>query len=341
MGAPTTQMCPPTLARYVGTSASLSATMDYSPEYLSQRRKPRPPHRRRRAFALVGLVLVLCIAGLGAFLLTSSRHHIVLVIRAAAPRQTSGSTSAGTEYQTAPGAANLKTIRSRLAAAQGKHEEGASTTANSGHGVLAANAASSFQAFASSLPGRVEIAAIPLGVGPAEVLGPNEPAHGWSTTKVPVLVSLLRARGAEGLTSQEQQFAQSAITESSNEAVLALFSDLEGLEHGLQGASRFMEDVLRASGDSETVVATAPPPPGAVTTFGQTEWRPSEAIKFFRALALGPAPFQPDQLRAQPDGEHRAGRELGPRLRRVQLGRVQGRLGSGTKRLPSAPVRNH
>jgi hypothetical protein len=41
------------------------------------------------------------------------------------------------------------------------------------------------------------------------------------------------------------------------------------------------------SGDSETVVATAPPPPGAATTFGQTEWSSGEAVKFFRALALG------------------------------------------------------
>jgi hypothetical protein len=40
-------------------------------------------------------------------------------------------------------------------------------------------------------------------------------------------------------------------------------------------------------GDTETVVATAPPPPGAVTTFGQTRWAPQQAVKFFRALALG------------------------------------------------------
>ncbi len=43
----------------------------------------------------------------------------------------------------------------------------------------------------------------------------------------------------------------------------------------------------RMSGDSETAIATAPPPPGAVTTFGQTQWSPGEAVKFFRALALG------------------------------------------------------
>ncbi len=103
---------------------------------------------------------------------------------------------------------------------------------------------------------------------------------------MPVLVALLRARGSGGLTSQEQAWAQSAITESNNESVLALFGDLERLKGGLGGASRYMEGFLRMSGDNETVIATAPPPAGAVTTFGQTEWAPGEAVKFFRALAL-------------------------------------------------------
>ena len=119
------------------------------------------------------------------------------------------------------------------------------------------------------------------------MLGANVPAHGWSTTKVPVLVALLKARGARGLTAQENLLAHSAITESNNESILALFGDLERIEGGLNGASAYIQQLLRQSGDDETVVATAPPPPGAVTTFGQTEWRPSEAVKFFRALALG------------------------------------------------------
>jgi hypothetical protein len=152
---------------------------------------------------------------------------------------------------------------------------------------LSSNAESSFQQLAGSLPGHVELAVQPLGSGPTEVLGGDEAAHGWSTTKVPVLVSLLRARGSAGLTSQEQSWAQSAITESNNESVLSLFGDLERLKGGLGGASAYMESVLRDAGDSETAVATAPPPAGAVTTFGQTEWSPGEAVKFFRALANG------------------------------------------------------
>lgn len=153
--------------------------------------------------------------------------------------------------------------------------------------VLAPDARASFAALTTGLPGRVELAVTPLGAGRREVLGYDEAAHGWSTTKVPVLVALLRARGAGGLTSQEHAWAQSAITESNNESVLALFGDLKRLKGGLVGASQYMESLLRTSGDNETVVTTAAPPQSAVTTFGQTEWRPGEAVKFFRALALG------------------------------------------------------
>jgi len=88
-------------------------------------------------------------------------------------------------------------------------------------------------------------------------------------------------------TSREQRLAQSAITESSNESVLALFGDLEHLEGGLNGASRYMEEVLHLEATGKTSVATAPPPASAVTTFGQTEWSPDGAVRFFRSLALG------------------------------------------------------
>jgi hypothetical protein len=69
--------------------------------------------------------------------------------------------------------------------------------------------------------------------------------------------------------------------------VLSLFADLERLKGGLAGASAYMESVLAAGGDTETSVPTAAPPAGAVTTFGQTEWSPGEAVSFFRSLALG------------------------------------------------------
>jgi hypothetical protein len=153
--------------------------------------------------------------------------------------------------------------------------------------LLTTDAKVSFAQLSAGLPGRIELTVAPLGAGTPQTLGGDQPAHGWSTIKIPVLTALLKARGArgQGLTSDEKSWAQSAITESSNESILRLFTDLERLEGGLVGASEYVQELFRISGDEDTVVATAPPPPGAATTFGQTEWRPNSAVKFFIALA--------------------------------------------------------
>lgn len=45
--------------------------------------------------------------------------------------------------------------------------------------------------------------------------------------------------------------------------------------------------MFRLSGDDRTRVALAPPPPGAVTPFGQTEWSALDSARFFAALAEG------------------------------------------------------
>ncbi len=260
--------------------------MAYSPEYLARRRAARV--KRRRMIGATTLIILLGAVGAGVYFLDRP-HHVVVVHIAAKVHGTPAKAAVPREYPAAPGAPSLKSVKAELAASEAKHHAStaASPSAGAGGPVLDSGAASSFQQFASSLPGRVELAVSPLGSGSSEVLGNDEAAHGWSTTKVPVLVSLLRARGAEGLTSQEMAWAHAAITESDNQSVLNLFGDLERLKGGLGGASEYMDSVLRASGDSETTVATAPPPAGAVTTFGQTQWSPSEAVKFFRALALG------------------------------------------------------
>ncbi len=153
--------------------------------------------------------------------------------------------------------------------------------------VLNASSAASFASLETSLPGHLELAVAPLGGGRIETMGGDHPAHGWSTTKVPVLVSLLLMRGSRGLVARERSLAESAIAESNNEAVQALFAELEEAEGGLIGASRYVESVMRLGGDAATTVATAPPPPGAITTFGQTEWSPAASVRFFRSLALG------------------------------------------------------
>jgi hypothetical protein len=265
--------------------------MAYSRDYLAGRRRARV--RRRRKLTAVAGVLLLGAGGATTNLLTRPHHHVVVVSVTARVHNTRSKTATTPhEYRAAAGAPSDRSVKEALAATQPKASKTATAGADSGSstsgsgGALTADADSSFRQLAVSLPSQVEVAVQPLGAGPREVLGGDEPAHGWSTTKVPVLVALLRARGGE-LTSREQSWAQSAITESNNESVLSLFGDLERLKGGLGGASAYMESVLRTAGDSQTVVATASPPAGAVTTFGQTEWSPGDAVKFFRALALG------------------------------------------------------
>lgn len=242
----------------------------------------------KRRGAVAGILVLFAGVGAGVYLLNRP-HHVVVVRAAAKPHNEPAKAvpSAQSEYPAAPGAPSLKSVRAALAASQSKHHEGTPTSAGRDGSLLTPGATSSYRQLASSLPGRVAIAVAPLGAGRPEVLGSDEAAHGWSTTKVPVLVALLRARASEGLSSQEQSWARAAITESDNSSVLDLFSDLERLKGGLGGASEYIDGLLRLSGDNQTVVATAPPPPGAVTTFGQTEWSPGEAVEFFRALDLG------------------------------------------------------
>ncbi len=152
---------------------------------------------------------------------------------------------------------------------------------------LKPGAQESFHILMKTLRGTVDIAVAAVGASSEpEVFGSDDPAHGWSTTKVPVLAALIRAEPG-GLSSDQKSLAESAITESNNESILSLFHDLEVKDNGLVGASDAVEALLRESGDNTTLVATAPPPPGAVTTFGQTEWSPSESVRFFSALARG------------------------------------------------------
>ncbi|HEY4898007.1 MAG TPA: hypothetical protein VII01_18200 [Solirubrobacteraceae bacterium] len=196
----------------------------------------------------------------------------------------SAPTSTSKSFTPAAGAESTEAVEKKLAR-EHRHSHSNSATAGAAGGQpLSADAESSFSQLQQQSGGHLELAAMQLRGGRLQTLGGDEPAHAWSTSKVPVLVSLMLARGGH-LTAQEHSLARSAITESSNEAILALFSDLEGLKGGLGGASAYMTEVLHNAGATETEVATSPPPPGAVTTFGQTEWKPSEAVKFFRGLA--------------------------------------------------------
>jgi hypothetical protein len=160
-----------------------------------------------------------------------------------------------------------------------------STPKPRGGSILRPGATQSFATLAASMPAQIGLAVVPLGVGAAESFGSLRTGHAWSSIKVPILVALMRDRH-EKLTSGEMRWAADAVEASDNEAAASLFRQLERIHGGLSGASAAVQDVLALAGNTATV-ATAPPPPGAVSTYGQTEWSIEDATAFYRALADG------------------------------------------------------
>jgi hypothetical protein len=161
----------------------------------------------------------------------------------------------------------------------------AATTESSTESVLRPGARRSFEALAALISAPVGLAIAPLGAGATESFGSLRTGHAWSSIKVPILVTLLRDRH-EDLTAAEEQWATAAIEASDNDAAANLFHRLERIHGGLDGASTAVQSVMARAGNAATVT-TAPPPAGAVSTYGQTEWSIDEATAFFRALANG------------------------------------------------------
>jgi hypothetical protein len=151
-----------------------------------------------------------------------------------------------------------------------------------------AAAGSSFATYEDQVAGRVGLAVAPLGAGQVHIFGRAQVAHAWSTSKVPVLVTLLRddERRRAGLSPEERTDAALALEQSDNAAIDALFARLEQIHGGLVPASEAMQGVLRAAGDDATTVNTAPNDQG-FTTEGQTEWSVRSEVTFYRALARG------------------------------------------------------
>ena len=144
-----------------------------------------------------------------------------------------------------------------------------------------------FARLASGLPGELVAAVAPWPDGDALVLGEDRPFHAWSTIKVPVVAAILTLVHQEALMPEHRELARLAVTESDNLAILELFVLLEGLAGGAPEAAAVIERLLRLAGDSSTRVALAPPPPGAITPFGQTMWSAADSAGFFAALAGG------------------------------------------------------
>jgi beta-lactamase class A len=141
---------------------------------------------------------------------------------------------------------------------------------------------------AARLNGSVGLAVAPFGAGPIRTFGTVQTAHAWSTSKVPVLATLLSTdeRLGRTLTRADRQNATLALTESDNAAIESLFSSLEQLHGGLTPASDAVADMFRRAGDPNAVVNTVPNTQG-FTTYGQSEWSLRDETTFYRALVRG------------------------------------------------------
>jgi hypothetical protein len=148
-------------------------------------------------------------------------------------------------------------------------------------------ASASWAALSRSVSAQIGLATAPLGSGPVRSFGSLQLGHAWSSIKVPILVTVMRAREGRGLSAEEMELAREALTASDNAAAASLFGRIEEERGGLAAASLAVQLVLRKAGDGATTIATDPPPSGAVSTYGQSEWSLSASVEFVRALARG------------------------------------------------------
>jgi hypothetical protein len=161
--------------------------------------------------------------------------------------------------------------------------EGTQAPTPSGH-KNSGPSSSSFAALEGEISGAIGVAYAPLGPnGEVQTLGALQSGHAWSSFKVPISVTVMNEQGGR-LTSGQESLAASAITASDNSAAAALFSELESMTGG--NASQAVEQTLSDAG-APTAVATAPPPPGAVSSWGQTDWPLASSTRFYNALACG------------------------------------------------------
>lgn len=250
-----------------------------------RKRRPIPPIR-------LPLIAAVFVAGLwiGVLAIALSRHHqvhhVVVTRTVAGPSTIAKSGATATTSTSTP---STSTGPRRSSTETGADSTAAPNQSQPSHAsVVLPGAASSFAALKSHLNGPVGLAVAPLGAGPVQTFGSVQIAHAWSTSKVPVLVTLLSTY--EGLNrtlpAANRDEATLALTESDNAAIESLFSSLEQLRGGLVPASEAVQETFRKAGDRTAVVNTAPNDEG-FTTYGQSEWSLRDEVIFYRALARG------------------------------------------------------
>jgi hypothetical protein len=229
-------------------------------------RARRPTGRAGGRLVAAIVVLDLLGAGLLLYALTRPSHHdstaaavgvVPTPARTApqnAPASTTSSTTTGVSTHArrdhprhlAPATVMTKPSESRAPKVSPKAKAQASNAsvsagAGPGGGALATGARASFAQLRASLSGdaRVAVAVQPLGSGRMQVFGGSPAMAAMSTSKVFILALLLDRGGVQNFTAEQKSLAQTAITESDNDSILALFSDLEADKGGLDGASAY------------------------------------------------------------------------------------------------------
>ncbi len=251
-------------------------------------RRERPWWRSRRLVALIVAVDVLGVAALAYALTThkTNRPPTVTASEVTAESLTAIHQQQREHRQAAQRAAARRTAARR--ARRQRQQPQASGTAAPTASISLPGAQASFARFAATQPGSIGVAVSPLGAPNVVTFGSLQVGHGWSTMKVPVLVTLLDqlAKGGQRLDAAGQDDATRALHASDNSAAEALFARLEQLDGGVDGASAAVQDTLRRAGDTATLVNTAPNASG-FTTWGQTQWSATGEVTFYRALAAG------------------------------------------------------
>ena len=132
------------------------------------------------------------------------------------------------------------------------------------------------------------LAVAPIGTGrPVEELGTLRGGVAWSTIKVPLALAV----AARAPTPRDEELIDASLTESDNDASLALWERLGPPEV----AASAVQDVLAAAGDSSTRVEANVLRPG-FTPFGQTQWSLAAQVRLMAAL---PGLPHADEIRAR------------------------------------------
>lgn len=127
------------------------------------------------------------------------------------------------------------------------------------------------------------VAVTDLAAAPIVRAGDTRSPYAWSTSKVLIATTLVKnVGGYQRLTPTQRAQVTSAFTVSDNTAAASLFSSLSARTGGLVGASTAMTKVLRAGGDTRTVVSTVGR--STFSTYGQTLWPVEQQAQFMSSL---------------------------------------------------------